>query len=250
MMDGSSRMKNYNESTYGDRISGEYDELHSAYEENCIETLYELAHGGPALELGIGTGRIALPLRQKGIEVRGIDASPGMLERLHSKPGGKDIPITLGDFGQVPVEGQFSLIYVVFNTFYALLTQEAQINCFQNVAQHIHPDGAFLMEVFVPNLGRFTDQQTFRATNVEENRVLLEASRHDPVNQQIRTQHILIDQEGFRLYPVKIRYAWPSELDLMARLAGLKLRHRWGDWERSDFTADSGRHISVYGRAQ
>ena len=242
-------MEDYDERTYGDRIAGAYDELYSTYDETCIETLYELAQGGPALELGIGTGRIAIPLRQKGVEVHGIDASAAMVEKLHDKPGGENVPVTLGDFGDAAVDGQFSLIYVVFNTFYGLLTQEAQINCFRNVAKRLTPEGVFVLEVFVPDMTRYTDQQTFRAVNLDENRIQLDASQHDPVKQQVMSQHIFLTGEGIHFYPVKLRYAWPSELDLMARLAGLDLRHRWGDWSQSDFTAESGKHISVYGRA-
>lgn len=240
-------MEDYQEATYGDRIAGVYDELYSQLDEKSIDILAELARGGPALELGIGTGRIALPLREKGVKVHGIDASEAMLEKLRAKPGGQKIPVTLGDFGKVAVDGQFSLIYVVFNTFYALLSQDAQIDCFMNVADHLDPQGVFVLEVFVPDLTRFTDQQTFRTIKLDQDRIQLEASRHDPVSQQVISQHIFITSEGIRHYPVKLRYAWPSELDLMARLAGLELQHRWGDWDRSDFTADSRKHISVYG---
>lgn len=241
-------MNAYNESTYGDRIAGIYDQLHSRFDEASIETLSELAQGGPALELGSGTGRIPLPLQRKGIEVHGIDAPRAMIEKLRAKPGGEDIPVTLGNFGEVDVEGQFSLIFVVFNTFFALLTQDDQIQCLKNVAQHLGPEGVFLMAVFVPDMTRFTDHQTFRVVAMDENQVRLEASQHDPANQQVTSRHVHLSEEGVQLYPVKLRYAWPSELDLMARLAGLELKHRWGDWDRSPLSADSGRHISVYGR--
>lgn len=241
-------MEGYDEATYGDRISGVYDELYSEFDDKSIDILEELARGGPALELGIGTGRIALPLQEKGVEVHGLDASEAMVERLRTKPGGRDVKVTHGDFGEVAVDGQFSLIYVVFNTFFALLSQDAQINCFRNVADHLSPQGLFVVEVFVPDLTRFTDHQTFRTIKLDQDRVQLEASRHDPVQQQVMSQHIFITSEGIRHYPVKLRYAWPSELDLMARLAGLELQHRWADWDRSDFTAESGKHISVYGR--
>jgi SAM-dependent methyltransferase len=239
-------MDEYCASTYGERIAGIYDDLYSDYDEATIEVLQELAKGGPALELGIGTGRIALPLKAKGVEMHGVDASPAMIEKLRAKPGGEEVPVTVGDFGEVSVEGEYTLIYVVFNTFYALLTQEAQINCFRNVANHLDRDGVFLIEVFVPDMTRFTNHQTVRVINMDENRVQLDVNRHDPVKQQVMSQHIRLSEKGIELYPVKVRYAWPSELDLMARLAGLKLQHRWGDWNRSPFTAESGRHISVY----
>lgn len=240
-------MENYDERTYGDRIAEVYDEMASSYEEACIDRLFDLAKEGPVLELGIGTGRIALPLHHKGVDVHGIDSSKKMLEKLQSKPGGKGIPLTVGNFGDIPVEGKFSLIFVVFNTFYALLTQDEQIRCFQNAAQHLKPGGVFLIDAFVPDLARFTDHQTFRVVKMDVDQVNLDANQHDPVKQQITSQHILITNEGTQLFPVKIRYAWPSEMDLMAQLAGLELRRRWGDWERGPFTAESGKHISVYG---
>jgi SAM-dependent methyltransferase len=243
-------MNTYDESTYGERISGIYDQLYSSFDEASIETLAELAKGGPALELGIGTGRIALPLQRKGVKVQGIDASKAMVEKLRTKPGGEDVPVTLGNFSEVAVEGQFPLIFVIFNTFFGLLEQDLQIRCFKNVAQHLGPEGVFLMEVFVPDLARFTGQQTFRVVAIDENQVRLEASQHDSVNQQVTSRHVHLSEEGVQLYPVKLRYAWPSELDLMARLAGLELKHRWGDWDRSPFSADSDRHISVYGHPQ
>ncbi len=232
------------------RLSSVYDDLYSEYDQKSIETLYELARNGPALELGIGTGRIALPLRQKGVEVHGIDVSEAMLAKLRAKPGGADIPVSVGDFAEVAVVGQFSLVYVVFNTFFALLNQEDQIRCFKNVASHLLPDGVFLIDVFVPDMTRFTNHQTFRVVRMDENRVQLEASLHDPVMQQVTSHHVHLAEEGVRLYLVKLRYAWPSELDLMARLAGMELQHRWGDWDRSNFTANSGWHISVYGHSQ
>lgn len=243
-------MNDYGGDTYGENISEVYDQLYSEYDEHCIQTLAELAEGGPVLELGIGTGRIALPLQETGVEVHGIDASPGMLEKLQAKPGGKDVPITLGDFGKLAVEGHFSLIYVVFNTFYNLLTQEDQIGCFRSVSEHLLSGGVFVMEVFVPDLGRFDRGQTFRVVRMGENKVQLEATQHDAVKQRVNSYHIHLTQEGARFYPVKLRYSWPSELDLMARLAGMELLHRWGDWDKREFTADSGKHISVYGKAQ
>jgi SAM-dependent methyltransferase len=241
-------MERYQRETYGERIAAIYDELYAIYDPAAVETLSQLASGGPALELGIGTGRIALPLSQRGVEMAGIDASPAMVEKLRAKPGGDQIPVTLGDFADVPVDGQFRLIYIVFNTFFALLTQEAQVRCFANIAQHLAPDGAFLLEAFIPDLGRFTRGQNLNVLHVGEGEVRLDASQHDAVNQQVVAQHVFISEAGVRFFPVQIRYAWPSELDLMARLAGLSLRNRWGDWQGSEFTAASGKHISVYGR--
>jgi SAM-dependent methyltransferase len=240
----------YQEETYGERIAGIYDEWYADVDSATIDTLRELAQGGRALELGIGTGRIALPLQESGVAVDGIDASEAMIAKLRGKPGGDQIGVTLANFADVAVEGQYALVYVLFNTFFALLTQEEQVRCFCSVAEHLGPQGRFVVEAFVPDLGRFSGQQAVRATSVSENRVLLDASRLDPLTQQVTSQHVVLTEQGIRLYPVKLRYAWPAELDLMAQLAGLQLRHRWGDWREAAFSADSGKHISVYEHAR
>jgi SAM-dependent methyltransferase len=241
-------MDRYRAETYGEIIAGMYDEWYNEYDDVAIATLQELAQGGRALELGIGTGRIALPLQQAGIAVEGIDASEAMIARLRGKPGGDTIPVTLGDFANVAVQGEYALIYVLFNTFFALLTQAEQVCCFLNVAEHLGPQGRFVIEAFVPDLGRFDRGQTVRTISLDEKTVRLEITQHDPVMQQITSQQVLLAEEGVRLYPIKIRYAWPTELDLMAQLAGLQLRHRWADWRKAPFSAGSGKHISVYGR--
>jgi SAM-dependent methyltransferase len=241
-------MAGYQKETYGERIAGLFDELYPAYQPAAVETLSQLAGKGPALELGIGTGRIALPLVQQGVDLAGIDASPAMVEKLRAKPGSDHIPVTVGDFADVPVEGQFRLIYIVFNTFFALLTQEAQVRCFQNAARHLTEDGAFVIEAFVPDPTRFTRGQIMQVIHVGEDELRIEASQHDPLNQQVVSQHVMLTEAGVRLFPVQIRYAWPSELDLMARLAGLRLRSRWSDWRGSEFTSESGKHISIYER--
>lgn len=239
-------MDSYQEDTYGQRIAGMYDEWYSGHEPATIETLKELAQGGRALELGIGTGRIALPLQGAGVEVHGIDASEAMVAKLREKPGGDSIPVTLGNFADVAVEGRYDLIFVLFNTFFALLTQEEQVRCFSNVAQHLESQGVFLIEAFVPDMQRFDRRQTVRATTVNQDQVRLETTLLDPSTQQITSQSVVLSEQGVRLYPVKLRYAWHSELDLMARLAGLQLKHRWGGWGKSAFAADSSMHVSVY----
>jgi SAM-dependent methyltransferase len=240
-------MKEFSESTYGERISAVYDELYSAYNESAIEVLCEFGSGGRALELGIGTGRIALPLKRKGIEVSGIDASEDMVSKLKAKPGGEDIRVTIGNLAEIDVEGQFKLIFVVFNTFYNLQTQEEQIRCFKNVARHLTSDGVFLIEAFVPDMTRFIDRQSVRLIDLDEDKARIDLAQLDKVNQTVVSQHLSLSEKGVKFYPVKLRYAWPSEFDLMAQLAGLRLLHRWGDWGRDPFTNDSGRHISVYG---
>ena len=243
-------MKDYGDETYGDRISEVYDEFYSGYDPASIEVLAELAGDGPALELGIGTGRIALPLHEKGVPVQGIDASEAMLSKLGSKKHGAEIDVLVGSFAGFKVDGRFSLIYVVFNTFYALLTQEEQVQCFKSVSEHLTRDGLFLMEVFVPDLARFDRHQTVRAVNLTEDVVRLDVSQVDPVAQQVASQHVLLSAEGTSLYPVKLRYAWPSELDLMAKLAGPTLRSRWSSWSKEEFTKESKKHIAVYGHAE
>ena len=237
----------FDERTYGERIAGVYDEFYAAYDEAQIDLLHELAGDGPALELGIGTGRIALPLRGRGVEVAGIDASPEMIARLRAKPGGDEIEVIEGSFARFELGRRFRLVFVVFNTLFALMTHEDQVSCFQSVADHLADGGRFLVEAFVPDLARFVAHQALRAIQVTEEQVQLDASRHDPVTQQITSQHVLLTEEGVRLYPVKIRYAFPSELDLMARLAGLARLHRWSSWDKQEFTAGSGMHISVSG---
>lgn len=241
-------MNGYDPSTYGQRIADVYDDVHPVHDEAMIATLAELAGDGPALELGIGTGRIALPLAARGVAVHGIDASPAMVDRLRAKPGGAAIPVTMGDFAGVGAEGPFSLVYVVFNTFFGLLSQEEQVRCFGNVARRLTEEGVFVIEAFVPDMTRFVRGQVVNASRVENDAVLLDVSRHDPVNQQVVSQHIVLTEGGTRLFPVQLRYAWPAELDLMARLAGLRLRHRWAGWHREPFTAASGLHVSVYER--
>jgi SAM-dependent methyltransferase len=210
------------------------------------QTLCELAQGGRALELGIGTGRVALPLQALGVEVHGVDASPAMVAKLRSKPGGEQIPVTMGDFTDTPVEGLFSLIYIAFNTFYALLTQDSQLRCLQNVARHLTPSGVYVMEGFIPDLTRFQGDQAVRAVEVSMDQVRIDVSQIDRLAQQITAQHLILTNQGVQLFPVKLRYVWLSELDLMARLAGMRLKHRWGSWDKAPLTGNSGRHVSVF----
>jgi SAM-dependent methyltransferase len=243
----------YGPSTYGERISPIYDELYEGKfdTEGAVTFLAELAGDGPALELGVGTGRVAIPLAEQGIDVHGIDASEAMVQRLRTKPGGDRVNVVIQDFADLDVEGSFPLVYVVFNTFFALLTQDDQARCFRAVAEHLAPEGAFVIEAFVPDLTRFGRyRQRVEAGDLSLDRVHLEVSRHDPVNQRVDGQHVVITEAGTRLYPVHLRYAWPSELDLMARLGGLRLRERWGSWRRDPFNESSERHISVYGPAR
>ena len=243
-------MAEYGPSTYGDRIASIYDRYVEGFvgerTDPTVEFLASLIGMGRALELGIGTGRIALPLAERGVTVEGIDASQSMIDRLRAKPGGDAIKVSIGDFANLDVEGRFDLIYVVFNTFFALLDQEDQIRCFSNVASHLTGGGVFVVEAFVPDPTMYDRGQRMSATRVEADRVELDASRLDSVKQRITSQHILIGSEGIVLLPVQLRYAWPSELDLMARLAGMRLRQRFGGWQREPFTSSSPSHVSVY----
>lgn len=239
----------YGPETYGDRIADVYDEFHPWLDtETAVEALVELAGDGPVLELAIGTGRLALPLAERGLEVHGIDSSKEMIAKLRDKAGGDRIPVTMGDFAEVGVDGTYSLVFVAFNTFFALLTQADQLRCFANVAPRLADGGVFVIEVFVPDLARFDRGQRFQTNSVGTSQVVVDASRHDALEQRIDSVHVVLTEEGTKLYPVNLRYAFPSELDLMARLAGLELKERWGGWHREPFTAQSPRHVSVYGR--
>ncbi|MEW6060063.1 MAG: class I SAM-dependent methyltransferase [Actinomycetota bacterium] len=244
-------MDEYEPSTYGDRIADVYDAWYDVpgNSDAAVEFLASLAGPGPALELAIGTGRTALPLAEKRVEVHGIDASEAMVGKLREKPGGGGIPVTIGDFADVAVEGRYPLVFLVFNTLFALPTQEDQIRCMRNVAAHLTDDGAFVVEAFVPDLARFDRGQRVQAARVDLDGVLLEVSKHDPVTQRVYSHHVVIAEGGTHTYPVQIRYSWPSELDLMAQLAGLRLRERWGGWSREPYEG-TGKHVSVYEHAR
>jgi hypothetical protein len=171
-----------------------------------------------------------------------------MVAKMRAKPGGEAIPVTIGDLAGLPVEGEFRVIYILFNTFFALLTQEEQVGCFQRVANHLTPDGMFVIEAFVPDLSRFDRAQRLAVTWLRLNELNLEGSVHDLPNQRVDTHHVIISQGGIRFYPVQLRYAWPSELDLTGRIAGLRLRERFAGWQREPFIATSAKHVSVFER--
>ena len=242
-------MDDYGAATYGEHIAEIYDERHSYLDEEGVDLLAELARTGRALELGVGTGRVAIPLAARGVETHGIDASPAMVARLRDKPGGERVSVSMGDFADVDVAGEFALVYVVFNTFFALLTQDEQVRCFRNVAARLGAGGVFLIEAFVPDLSLYDKGQAVRASSITTDAVNIQAARLDPVAQTITGQQVIANAKGVHLYPVKLRFAWPSELDLMARLAGLRLRERRGGWLREPFDARSAKHVSIYERA-
>ncbi|HEY2803281.1 MAG TPA: class I SAM-dependent methyltransferase [Actinomycetota bacterium] len=247
-------MEEYTESTYGDRIAEAYDERFVRRLDTmaAVEAIADLATAAGAtrvLELAIGTGRIALPLKERGFDIRGVDASEAMVAKLQEKPNGDEIPVTMGNFADVPVEGTFKLVYLVFNTLFALLTQAEQIECMQNVASHLEPGGLFVLECFVPDLARFDRGQRISAANVGVDDVQFDVAVHQAREQRVDSMHVVIRDGEVKTYPVRLRYAFPSELDLMARIAGLRLRERWGSWDREPFTDDSGSHVSIYERA-
>ncbi|CAN5871462.1 class I SAM-dependent methyltransferase [soil metagenome] len=238
------------ERVYGEAWADEYDAIYDEVDERMIDRLVDLS--GPtrrALELAVGTGRVAIPLSQRGIEVSGIDISESMLARLAAKPGGEKVTVTLGDMAEVPVEGTFPLVFVVANSLFVILTQERQVRCFQNVAAHLEPGGRFLIECFVPDLKRFDSQNTRMAVSDigDDGAYAYEVVIHDPVQQEVRSLQIRSDTDGAsRALPVTIRYAWPAELDLMARLARLDLEARWAWYDQREFTETSTASVSVY----
>jgi SAM-dependent methyltransferase len=245
----------YGPETYGDAIADLYDDwtadrgVHGpGPTEAAARFLAGLAEGGTALELGIGTGRVALPLAGYGVAVQGVDASERMLAQLRAKPGGADLPVTLGDFADVGVPGTFDLVYVVASTLYALPQQETQLRCLGNAAAHLNPGGRLVVEAFVPDVGRFDRGQRLEVREVGAAHVRLDATRHDPVAQTLSSQQLVVTATGTRLVPAYLRYVWPSELDLMCRLAGLRLAERLGGWDRRPYTG-SGLHVSVYSPA-
>jgi hypothetical protein len=235
--------------SFGEDVAERYRDVQRGDEMAAVAFLEQLAGRGPVLELAIGTGRIALPLAARGIRVDGVDISPAMITELRAKPGGDAIAVTLGNFADVPVPGTYRMIFVVWNTLFNLLTQEDQVRCFANVADHLTDDGAFVVEAFVPAfLYRLHDDQYVEVEAIRVDEVQLDVLRHDRATQRIEESHVSLSSAGVRLNPVVQRYAWPSELDLMARIAGLRLKSRWGGWNREPFNSISSTHVSVYGR--
>jgi SAM-dependent methyltransferase len=209
-----------------------------------VAFLAELAGTGAALELGVGTGRIAIPLSQRGVRVHGIDLSPDMVAQLQAKPGSDGVGVTIGDFATTRVGGSFRLAYLVRNTIMNLTTQDQQVACFQNVAAHLEPGGCFVVEVVVPELQRLPPGETVRAFTLTP--AHLGFDEYDVASQHLVSHHYWVVDGQLEPRSVPFRYVWPSELDLMARLAGMALRERWSDWARAPFTSDSRQHVSVW----
>jgi SAM-dependent methyltransferase len=209
-----------------------------------VDFLVELAGSGRALELGIGTGRIALPLAARGVSVHGIELSKAMVAQLRAKPGGEEIGVTIGDFATTTVDGVFSVAYLVFNTIGNLTTQEAQVACFGNVAAHLEPGGCFVIEVGVPGLRRLPPGERFNVFDVSEDHWGID--EYDVATQGLTSHHLELVDGRLERHSIPFRYVWPSELDLMAQLAGMRLRERWSGWKREPFTNDSRKHVSVW----
>ena len=235
---------------FGERVAATYDsstddEFSAAELAATIDVLAELAGDGPALELAIGTGRVALPLAARGVTVAGIDLSRAMVARLREKPGGADLDVTIGDMATTRVDGEFSLVYLVFNTIGNVVTQDAQVACFENAARHLRPGGRFVIEVGVPELQNLPVGQTIIPFRAAPDGLSFDV--YDVVTQRASSQHYFFTPDGrVQSFPVDYRYVWPSELDLMGRIAGLALQVRWANWQREPFTALSRSHVSVW----
>jgi len=237
------------EGFFGERVASFYDERSAGMSDPAVvgpvvEILADFAADGGALEFGIGTGRIALPLAERGVRVAGIDNSEAMLARLRAKQGAADIEVALGDFASTRVDGEFALVYLVFNTISNLVTQDAQVACFQNAAAHLRSGGRFVIENGVPALQSLPPGQTVIPFRADPDGFSFDV--YDLVTQRFSSQHFYILDGRLEAFPVEFRYAWPAELDLMARLAGLSLQDRWAGWRREPFTSLSREHVSVY----
>lgn len=234
--------------SFDEAAAASYDLAQRGDEQATVAFLEQLARGGPALELAIGTGRIALPLAARGIRVDGIDFSEAMVAQLRTKPGGDQITVTMGNFADVAVTGTYRLIYIVFNTLFNLLTQDEQVRCFENAAAHLTDDGLFVVEGGVPaEFYRLRNNQYVDLEALAVDNVRLDVARFNPVNQLLEETHLTLSPTGIQLNPIVTRYAWPAELDLMARIAGLRLKERWGGWSHEPFAAASNNCVSVYG---
>lgn len=228
-------------------VAARYDDELRGDEEAAVAFLKDLAGNGPALEFAIGTGRIGLPLAEAGVHVDGIELSEAMVDRLRERPGGASMDVRIGDMTTVKMGRTYPLIYLVFNTIFNLQTQEGQIACFRNAASHLASDGVFVIEAAVPDAWLPTDRYAV-PERVEGNSVTLDVCKYDPVTQILHENHVTIGGDGIRMAPIACRLAWPSELDLMAQIAGLKLQDRWGGWHKQPYTGRD-MHVSVYRKA-
>jgi len=234
---------------FGELVAATYDEsademFDPAIVEPTVDFLAQLAGDGHALELGIGTGRIALPLAARGVTVHGIDLSRAMTDRRRAKPGGDGIAVTVGDFSTTTVDGTFRLAYLVYNTIMNVTTQGGQVSCFRNAAAHLEPGGVFVIETMIPELRRLPPGERFVVFDGSATHWGID--EYDVANQGLISHHFEIRGEEIRNSSGPFRYVWPGELDLMAQLAGLTLRERWAGWKREPFSSDSRHHVSVW----
>ena len=242
--------RDFDPAEYGTHIADAYDDVYADLSPDAaVSCLAALAGGGAVLELGIGTGRIALPLAATGLEVEGIDGSPEMVAELRRKPGGERLRVEVGDFTSTRMGRRYALVALPFNTINALPSQEAQVQTFANAAAHLDPAGAFVVENWVPDPGAFRRRQAVRLHEVGDRQVLIDVAEIHPAEQRMTTTRLALTGAGVRLLPANHRYVWPAELDLMARLAGLHLEARWEDWTRRPFTDDSTTYVAVYRKA-
>jgi SAM-dependent methyltransferase len=233
------------EGFFGERVAAHYDERSDGPPvAPVVDVLADLAGGGAALEFAIGTGRIALPLAERGVRVAGIDNSEAMLRRLREKPGAERIEAFNGDMATTRIDGEFSVVYLVFNTISNLTTQDAQVACFENAAAHLRSGGRFVIENGVPALQSLPPGQTVLPFRADEEGFSYDV--YDVVTQRFSSQHFYIADGRLEAFPVEFRYAWPAELDLMARIAGMRLEHRWAGWGHEPFTNLSQSHVSVW----
>ena len=239
----------YDASAYGRDIASEYDDLYGAIPDTgeAVACLAELAGTGPVLELGIGTGRLALPLAARGLEVHGVEASTEMVSELRRKPGGAQMPVHVSSFDDYELEQRFSLVVLALHTIYGLPSQDRQVRCFETAARHLRPGGAFVIEASLIDVGAFRAGQAVRPRFTSAGHVELQVHRYDPVSQHLEWTNVHLSNGNVRLNSGRNQYASPHEFDLMGRIAGLRLRDRWGGWSREPFTAASTRHVSVYG---
>jgi len=234
---------------FGEEVAARYDERYAPLAavdvvDPIVDYLAEIAGDGPALEFGIGTGRVALPLTSRGFDVRGIDLSEAMVGRLRAKRGGDEIEVTIGDFATTRVEGTFAVVYLVANTIMNLTTQEEQVACFQNAADHLQPGGCFVIEVVVPGLQRLPPGERYQPFDVSATH--LGFDEIEVATQRLTSHHFWINEGNVEVFSPPFRYVWPAELDLMARIAGMSLRERWSGWRREPFTGESTKHVSVW----
>ena len=233
---------------YGRSIGEEYDTLYDDVldTEATVAVLAGLAEGGPVLEMGIGTGRLALSLVARGLGLAGIEASEVMVERLRAKPGGHGIPVVVGDFTDARVPGEFGLVVLAFNTIFALPTDDAQVACFENAARHLRPGGRFVVDSWVLDPTRFAGGAAVSVRYLTGDRLSLDTGVLDAADSRMETVQVVLSEGRVRLFPANHHYVGPRELDLMARAAGFRLEDRWAGWDRAPFGSTSRAHVSVY----